>query len=784
MKLKPRQTSEIDKNAVRKLAAELNINQITAQILFIRGYTNAASAKEYLGLNGVKFSNPYDITGLSEAVDKIHQAIDESKHITIYSDYDTDGVCGCSIFLKQFKALNYSNVDYYVPQRENEGYGLNNKAIDTIKSNGTNLLITVDCGISNTDEIEYAKAKGIEVIVTDHHNCPPELPQCIIVNPKLGCSTGQENLCGAAVAMKVCQMLGGGSAFNQGMELAAIATVTDMMPLVGENKHIVNKGLEIINNNPSYEIQTLIENSLKRDFVDSEDIAFKLGPIINAAGRISSAHIGVELLSGITSNPLNDAMNMISQNELRKEIQSDVYNEALKTLSPNDLRNQKCIVLYQKDWPVGVIGIAASKLMKAFGRPVALLGMSDGNVKGSLRSVDGINIFDILCEMSELFQSFGGHSKAAGITLNEGKYDEFKYKFQKAILEYDKSLFDNTMYYDSICTAGDIDLNLIHELSYMKPFGQDNPPVSILLNSMTAADYKTMGTDNNHYSSIFRDSTGSITCTGFFSLLPDALVKGDMICDILISPSENIWNGYSSVRGMVQGINGHFINVNSYISYINKINDDFTASSVEAALEEDDSSFMLAEYKDIRLSIAESDYSTLVIVEDLSSANEIVNKLGYETVSKMKLSTGILDFSTMGKNTLLLAPKINSINSKWYNHIYYISTYNHSQVSKTLSKSLHHKVQMVIMDSIYTETLITKDRLREIYRKTKSAINANPSYSLLDKCDILNIKRYEMLIAISIFTETGLLEKTEDGYKVQPSFIKDIEESKAYKLFS
>ena len=238
MKLKPRHSNQIDNKIINMLSSELSLSPTVAQILFMRGYTNLDDAKEYLGLNGVKFSNPYDIAGVSEAVDKILNAMDENKRITIYSDYDADGVCGCSIFLKKFKELKYENIDYYVPRREGEGYGLNNAAIDIINTRQTSLIITVDCGISNVSEIAYATSLGLDTIVTDHHNCPPELPECILVNPKLGCANGQENLCGAAVAMKVCQALGGGSAFNQGMELAAIATVSDMMPLLGENKSL------------------------------------------------------------------------------------------------------------------------------------------------------------------------------------------------------------------------------------------------------------------------------------------------------------------------------------------------------------------------------------------------------------------------------------------------------------------------------------------------------------------------------------------------------------------
>lgn len=784
MRLQPRNQEKINIDIVSMLSNELNLSHTAAKILFMRGYTTIESAKEYLGLNGVKFSNPFDIAGVMEAIDRIQFAMDENKRITIYSDYDADGVCGCSIFLKKFEELKYDNVDYYVPNREGEGYGLNNSAIDKINLRATSLIITVDCGISNEEEIAYAKSLDMDVIVTDHHNCPPQLPDCILVNPKLGCANGQQNLCGAAVAMKVCQALGGGSAFNQGMELAAIATVADMMPLNGENKHIVNQGLEIINHNPSYEIKTLVKSATKKESIDSEDISFKLGPIINAAGRISSAHIGVELLSGSTSTPLEDAQSMIEQNELRKEIQNTVYFDALHMLSAQELRNQRCIVLYKETWPIGVVGIAASKLMKSFGRPIALLGNSEGNIKGSLRSVDGINIFDILSDMSELFDSFGGHSKAAGITLHDDKFDEFKSRFQKAMFNYDKSIFDNTLYYDALCSANDVNLDLVHELSLMKPFGQDNPAVSVLLKDMTTANYRTMGKDKNHYSASFKDSTGEIKCTGFFSTLQDAVVKGDMICDILIEPTENVWNGYSSMQGMMQGISSHFTNQSDYINYIKSINEDFISSSIQAALLDDVYDYQTADYNNIIESLEQSDYSTLIIAEDLKSAENIVNHLGNDVLKKLKLFTKTLDLTTMGKNAVLLAPDIGNVNSKWYSQIYYISQHSHGHVGKTLSKSLHHKVQMVIMDSIYKDSLISIERLREIYSKIKRAVNANPSLNLFTQCASLHIKRYEMLLAVDIFTEVGLLSKDGSEYVIGTETNKNIDMSKGYKLFS
>ena len=510
MKLKPRNDEKPNNTLINALSKELSISKTAAQILFMRGYKTAEDAKEYLGLNGINFSNPFDIAGVSEAADRIRQALISNEHITIYSDYDADGVCGCSIFLKKFKELNFDNVDYYVPDREGEGYGLNRDAVDKIANNGTELIITVDCGISNIEEVSHAKSIGLDIIVTDHHNCPPNLPDCILVNPKLGCANGQENLCGAAVAMKLCQSVGGGSAFNEGMELAAIATITDMMPLYGENKHIVNKGIEIINSRPDSEIRMLVKAALGKDSIDTEDIAFKIGPIINAAGRLSTAHIGIDLLSGNSKTPAEDIIVMIAQNEERKRIQGEVYDEALSMLTAEDLKCQKCIVLYKPSWPIGVVGIAASKLMNTFGRPVALLGESDGDIKGSLRSVEGINIFDILFEMNGFFKSFGGHSKAAGITLQENKFNEFKQRFQHEISKFDNDLFDNIIYYDTLCEANDINLNLVNELSFMKPFGQNNPPVSILMKNLSVAEYRTMGRDNNHYSVSFKDKTGNI----------------------------------------------------------------------------------------------------------------------------------------------------------------------------------------------------------------------------------------------------------------------------------
>ncbi len=751
----------------------------------MRGYKDADKAKEYLGLNGVFFSNSYDIAGISEACDRIQQAIARKEHITIYSDYDADGVCGCSIFLKKFKELNFTNISYYVPDREGEGYGLNRDAIDKIQNRGTELLITVDCGISNIEEVSHAKSIGLDVIVTDHHNCPPDLPDCILVNPKLGCANGQENLCGAAVAMKLCQAMGGGSAFNEGMELAAIATISDMMPLYGENKHIVNKGLEIINNKPSLEIKTLIAAAAKKETIDAEDIAFKIGPIINAAGRISTAHIGVELLSGNSSDPLSDSLMMISQNEERKQIQKNVYNQALNMLTAEEIQNQRCIVLYNPDWPVGVIGIAASKLMNSFGRPVALLAESEGDVKGSLRSVDGINIFDVLYEMNGLFKSFGGHSKAAGITLNDGKFDEFKKRFQDEIRKFDSSLFDSTIYYDAMCTSNDINLNLINELSYMKPFGQDNPPVSILLKNLMVSDYKTMGSDGSHYSAVMKDETGSIKCTGFFASLPDALVRGDMACDIVIEPSENVWNGYSSVQCITQAVKSGFENGADYERYISKIHEDFTSSSIQAKLSDGKSpEYRAADFNDILSSISAGDYSTLIIIEDITSAKNLLNNLGYDVIKNLNISTKIPDNSTMGKNTLLLAPEFEKIQSKWYSDIYYISSYNHVQVYESLAKSLHHDIQMVIMNNIYKGSLITIDRLRIIYSAIRKAVNKNPMISLLDDCQSLKIKRSEMLIAINIFTETGLLKRENGEYTVNAQTEKDIQKSRAFKLFS
>ncbi|MBW2599877.1 MAG: single-stranded-DNA-specific exonuclease RecJ, partial [Deltaproteobacteria bacterium] len=437
------------------LTRELDINPIISQILINRGITTTDRAKEFLFPSLKQLHSPSLMKDMEKGVDRLIEAISRKEKIVVYGDYDADGITSTVILIKFLREI-HDDVTYYIPGRIEEGYGLSRTAIDKIIKDGTKLVITVDCGISNHEEIAYAISSGIDVIVTDHHEVPNILPDCsAVINPHRGdCSFPFKSLAGVGVAFNLLIALRGrlrGLGFwkdrkcpnlREYLDLVAIGTIGDIVPLVDENRVLAKIGLDVASNTGRVGLKALITISgIREKTVSSESAAFRLIPRINAAGRIGAPEDAVELL--LTDDEGQAAMlaeRLDSYNRKRQEMEKSILDEILEEINTTiDINKVNSLVFASHEWHPGIIGIVASKLVDRYYRPAILISIKDGIGKGSGRSPDlsglGFNLYAGLEKCSSLLLSYGGHRHAAGISIREDDIEEFSTTLSTAVRE-------------------------------------------------------------------------------------------------------------------------------------------------------------------------------------------------------------------------------------------------------------------------------------------------------------------------------------------------------------
>lgn len=544
--------SQIDKNAVADIAAQLNIVRPLAEVLYTRGYDTPDKAARYLTDDGACFNDPFLLSGMRAAVETIKQAAADQKHITVYGDYDVDGICAVSVIMLALKHMG-ADADYYIPDRHSEGYGLNEDAIRQIAPKG-GLLLTVDCGISSCAEVKLARELGLEVIVTDHHTPPEVLPDCIVINPKLPGDYPFAELCGAGVAFKLAQALTGDEAFcDDLLDLACLATVADVVPLVGENRLIVKKGLQKINTNPRGGLLELIRQSGREaGKLTSGDIAFALAPRLNAAGRMKSAVLGVELLLGI-GNAEDIAMQLNMLNSLRQEEEQRIIDEASDiAVKSGQVRSRRIILAASDGWDRGVIGIAASKLTEKYHRPCILFAVQDGVAVGSGRSVEGINIYQMLLSIEDLLIKFGGHAMAAGVSMYADRLDDAAVRLDQYVRENsdEKLLFPVAKYDARVCLA-ELNARLVAQTELLAPFGMGNPAPRFRVDNVKASVCRVIGKNRNHMKIGFSDKATSVEAMLFFYRDSGIHIDSDFYYTLVGRPEISTWNDIERVSFII-----------------------------------------------------------------------------------------------------------------------------------------------------------------------------------------------------------------------------------------
>ncbi len=460
----------------RAAATQLGISEVFFKLLLSRGM-NESDMKSYLHPSLEALSSPFDIAGMDAASKRLSEAVRRKEKILVYGDYDCDGICAVSILMLCLR--DRADISYFIPDRNRDGYGISVPTLERIfASKRPDLIITVDCGITAIDEVRYIKSKGIDVIVTDHHEPQEQLPDCIVVDAKIE-RRGFHELCGAGVALKLAQAVVGMSEAYKYLDIAAIATLADVVPLVGDNRIIAYYGLKALRSSTRKGIKLLLGD----DAIDSHAVMFKLAPRLNAAGRLNSAMKVVDLFLESDYFLLKTlAEELIRDNQKRQAMCSETVEEAKAMLKGADFNALGVIILYGEKWETGILGIAAAKLVEEFKRPAILLGKNGDELKGSARSVPKVNIFELLSDLSDCFTSFGGHAQAAGVSLKSERLEEFIRRANEKVL--DSHSFEDFMPSPECEMLLDKDTDLLKfakELELMEPTGYCNPRPTFLM---------------------------------------------------------------------------------------------------------------------------------------------------------------------------------------------------------------------------------------------------------------------------------------------------------------
>jgi single-stranded-DNA-specific exonuclease len=505
-----------DDLSVQRLTDSLNISPTLARLLVLRDIKTFGEAKQFFRPSLESIHDPFLMDQMEEATTRVITALTENQKICIYGDYDVDGTCATALLFMFLKELD-ANVEFYIPRRLEEGYGLSNAAIDTVKEMGTELMIAVDCGITAIEETDYANKIGIDVIICDHHQPKENLPKAFaVLDPlKPNCNYPFKYLSGAGVAFKLaqglCERIGKRGLPLKYLDLVALAGAADIVPLTDENRILVNEGLNQVNRNPRPGIEALIEMSrLQPGQLSSGQIVFTVAPRINAVGRLGDAERAVNLLIATNKKEaLKLAEVLETENYERRKIDVDTFESAKEIVdSEIDLEDELAIVLHNKNWHPGVIGIVASRLVEKYYRPSVLLTTIDGVAKGSARSINGINIYEALEKCEDLLLHFGGHRAAAGLALEIDKLEEFKAKFNE-ILKSSTTSDDlsQEILIDSMIRFSEITPKFLRVLDQFAPFGPGNLRPVFLSEGVHISNMPRI-VGNNHLLSSFKQ-TGS-----------------------------------------------------------------------------------------------------------------------------------------------------------------------------------------------------------------------------------------------------------------------------------
>ncbi|MBZ4688024.1 MAG: single-stranded-DNA-specific exonuclease RecJ [Clostridiales bacterium] len=546
------------------MSRELNISPTIAGLLINRGIHTVEEARRFFNCKIEELSSPWLLGGMQDAVERILQAKKNGEKVTVYGDYDVDGLTGTTLLLEALQKLQIETT-YYIPHRLEEGYGLNKDALENIAKEGSKLVVTVDCGITSVAEVKYAQEDLLmDVIITDHHQPADEKPPAVaLINPKLEGRSTYYNLAGVGVAFKLVQALWEKAGFSpeqvfeEFLDIVTLGTIADIVPLIEENRILVKNGLERFASTKREGLKALMEVAgLSTSDINPRNIAYGLAPRLNAAGRISDASYGVELLTTSSSQKARELAKFLqNENQKRQVLEKNILAEAQQMVEEEfDFSRDKVIVLASKMWHPGVIGIVASRLVEKYYRPVIIIAIEGDEGKGSARSIPGFNIYEAIKSASKHLLQFGGHELAAGLSLASHNISDFK----ESINEYARiyltdDLLVPTLLLDSEIFFHELTEDLLQQIKDMEPFGEGNPSPLLAYRGAKVVGYKPVGKDKNHLKMQLKAEGKALEAIGF-ELYSKAEVAATKEIDLAFSLEENTWQGETRLQLNIKDI--------------------------------------------------------------------------------------------------------------------------------------------------------------------------------------------------------------------------------------
>ncbi len=548
------QIYEVDEEKVEEISKKYHVNKLLATILANRNIVNEEQIRLFLNPTRNDFHDPYLITDMEKAINRIVEAIEKQEKVTIYGDYDVDGITSITV-LKSFLQDRGLEVSQYIPNRLNEGYGLNKNAIDKIHNNGCELMITVDCGISAIEEIEYANSLGIETIVTDHHEPGNELPNALAVidNKRKDSTYPFRELAGVGVVFKVIQALGiklrlKEEEYLKYLDIVCIGTISDIVPLVDENRVIAKLGLLLIKQTKNIGLRSIIQSSGYTK-IDSNSISFGIAPRINACGRMGKAEDALQLFLSKNINEVSQLTNKLNEyNRLRQDTEKKIFENAIRQIEEEHLAENATITVGGHHWHHGVIGIVSSKITEMYFKPSILLSFEeDGIGTGSGRSIPGFDLHEALSKCTDTIEKFGGHSMAIGITIKKEKFEAFKKEFEEIAKEANIEEIVPIINIDAKIDFSSINKEMVESLKELEPFGEGNKMPVFAFKNLKIDSIRALS-EGKHLKLTLKEGNTVVNAIGFnMGALVEDYRIGDKI-DVVGVLEVNTFNGVDTLQ--------------------------------------------------------------------------------------------------------------------------------------------------------------------------------------------------------------------------------------------
>ena len=737
-----------------KLNIVLHESKFMNALLQSYGFVNKEEVHEFLYPDINKLNDPFLFRDMKTAVELIKNAIKNQQKIVVFHDYDCDGVCASFVLSSTISYMG-GYVDCMCPTRE-EGYGLNIDRINLLSKN-YNLIITVDLGISNYDEVRYAKNLGMNVIISDHHQIPNILPEAdAIIHPQID-PYPFKYLCGTGVAYKIAKALIGEDA-DQLLDIVATATIGDIVTLTDENRTLVKFGLEKLSNTKNLGLKALIDVSglnNKKD-IKSLDVAFKIVPRLNVAGRMETADIALKLLQSKTVKEAEHYADILNElNKSRRESEQSIIKAAFELLSNYDFNKNKFIVVSGNDWNSGIVGLAAGKICEKFHLPVAVFSIIDDKATASIRSIKGLNIYEVLKHCSDLFIKWGGHEQAAGVTINAKDIEKFSAMANDYISKnIDPKIFIPCLEYDHKIDLNDVTLQNCDFIEQCEPFGEGNPKPKFLISDVRVLYAKKVGLDGKHLKLSLGDKTNDVNAIAFG--MGDKLNDLQSSVEIIANMEKNTFNGKTTSQLAVEYIG---FNKENELLRFDKIDDDtlltYKISWLCEALKENRSNYFEIKNCDNELT---DYYGTLVVSYDKKKIYDYYTK-NYQHID---IATNFPNSETT-LNSLIVMPDWERIKNYKYNNIILLD----SNVRQAQIDFLHYIYPTANIINEYNvepnkNIYLGIEKFRQIYiNLLKNCYNSLEEFS-----QSIGEDKEKLLFALFVFESLGLIFFDKDIFKI------------------